>query len=110
MINKIGDENCYNCSIELSKKDFKNAVISVGINDFKLAMNFKSEHFQVIELYLNSKKDKVLVLGNQFSEEAMILINKLKVGKIILINNVRVSNPRNLCSSPLNPIRIMIKE
>ena len=110
MIAKIDDENCYNCIIELSKKELRNAVISVGINDFKFDMNFKSQHFQVIEFYLNSKKGKILVLGNQISEEAMKLINKLKVGEIILIDNVRVSNPRNLCRSPLNPIRIMIKE
>ena len=71
MMAKIDDENCFNCILEQSKKELRNAVIRVGINDFKFDMNFKSQHFQVIEFYSNSKKDKVLVLSNQFSEEAM---------------------------------------
>ena len=110
MMAKIDDQNCYNCVIELTKEEIKNAVVSVGINDFKSDIDFKGEPFQVEGFDVVSNRSNIKVKGNKFSKEALKLINKFKVGVIFSVENIRYPNPHNFCRGVVYPIRIMIKE
>ena len=107
---KVDDENCHNCIIELTKEEIKNAVISVGINDFKSDIDFKGESFQVEEFDIVSHRSKIIVKGNKFSKETMNFINSLKIGAMFSVDNVRYGNPYNICRGAISPIRIMIKD
>lgn len=104
---KINNNNCYNCIIELSKEDIKNAIITVGLNDFKFDLNMKNN---IVEWFTVKLKSPILVNGNKFSEEALKEINKLKVGTMFIIEDVHYSNPNDICRSPLNPLKIMITD
>lgn len=110
LLAKINNQNCYNCIVELSRKDIRNSIISIGINDFKFDLDFDGESFQVNEFDIISKGNSIKVQGNTFSKEALKLINKLKIGAIFSIENIRFANPHNICRGTVYPIKIMIKE
>jgi len=106
---KINDQNCKNCIIELSKEEIKNAIISVGFNDFIIDLD--PEYFQVKEfiVYIYGTRE-IKNIGNKFSEESIKAINKLKKGTDFLILNVRYPNPSNSFRRDPEYIKIMIKE
>ena len=68
IIAKIDDKNCYNCIVELSKKEIKNAIISIGVNDFKFDLDFEGEYFRVNEFDIVSKGNTIKVQGYTFSK------------------------------------------
>lgn len=106
---KINNQNCANCIIELSKEEIKNAIISVGYNDFKIDLN--SEYFQVEEFLVSIAGVKQIKnRGNKFSVESIKAINKLKSGSDFYILNVRYPNPFNSLRRDPELIRIIIKD
>ena len=109
MMAKIDDENCYNCIVELSKKEIKNAVITIGWNDVKI--DLISKYYEITDFTLSiSGVNRINIEGNRFSEEGLKAINKLKVGTEFYILDVRYPNPYNVFRMTPTPIKIRIKE
>ncbi|WP_432672368.1 hypothetical protein [Flavobacterium sp. SM2513] len=108
LLAKINNQNCYNCIVEFSKEELKNAVISIGWNDVKIDLN--SKYYEINEFTISiSGTERIKVLGNKFSEEAVEAISKLKTGSIFYILHVRYPNPHNAFRMDPNAIKIMIK-
>lgn len=106
---RINNQNCYNCIVELSKEEIKNSIITIGINDFKYDLDFK--YYEIKEFTVSiSGTERIKVLGNKFSEEALEAINKLKIGTIFYILHVRYPNPHNVFRMDPKAIKIMITE
>lgn len=106
---RINNQNCNNCIIELSKEEIKNSIITIGINDFKFDLDFN--YYEIKEFTVSiSGIERIKVLGNRFSEEALEAINKVKIGTIFYILYVRYPNPHNVLRMDPGAIKIMIKE
>ena len=109
LLAKINNQNCYNCIVELSKEEIKNAVISIGWNDVKIDLN--SKYCEITEFTISiTGIEKIKVLGNRFSEEGFKAINKLKIGTEFYILDVSYPNPYNIFRRNPQGIKIRIKE
>lgn len=109
LLAKINNQNCYNCIVELSKKEIENAVITIGWNDVKI--DLVSKFYEITDFTLSiSGINRINIEGNRFSEEGLKEINKLKVGTEFYILDVRYPNPYNVFRMTPTPIKIRIKE
>ena len=106
MMGKINDQNCYSCIVEVSKGGLEKAIITIGYNDFTFDMDetfFKVESFKVV-----LRGEKIKVVGNKFSPEALKLLSKLKTGTVFLIEDIQYPNPLDSCRSLPLPVTVMI--
>ena len=84
----INGENCEICTVNLSKEELANAIISVGIKDFPF-IDRNSDFFVARSFVIIINEKEIPVEGNKISIKALKTINKLKSGAILIIDNIK---------------------
>ena len=84
----INGENCEICTVNLSKKELEDAIISVGIKDF-LYIDRNSDFFVAKSFVIIINELEIPVEGNKLNIEALKIISKLKSGTILIIDNIK---------------------
>lgn len=72
-IAKINGNNCFNCIVEVQRKNIKNAIISIEIEDFLFDMDFKVASF-IVTL---PNENPILNEGNKISSYIPIRVYKI---------------------------------
>lgn len=78
----INNRNCENCTVNITRKELKNAIISLKIPDVFLNINFNVTSFQIIPL---KKNKRYQVEGNVINESTFETLNRLKKNSEFLI-------------------------
>ncbi|KGO88739.1 hypothetical protein Q765_02245 [Flavobacterium rivuli WB 3.3-2 = DSM 21788] len=84
----INGENCEICTVNLSKEELANAIISVGIKDFSF-IDRNSDFFVARSFVIIINEKEIPVEGNKISIKALKTINKLKSGSILIIDKIK---------------------
>lgn len=103
----INGLTCNQSIILMSKKELRNAVLSIGFsNDFSYDLEFKLESFRV-----KIGKENIYIAGTKLNSEALSLIDKLPLKSVFEIVDFKSDIDCPNCSiKAILPLKIMIVE